>query len=107
MQLARVAFELLRPGGRFVLLREPTLSLLRRTRDHGVEDEHGRSSASTPHAATCARCAPPGSRLSPSIRAAGGFTTPRQRAILRPPLSWLNGIAFAEWTYVGVRPAAS
>jgi SAM-dependent methyltransferase len=36
--------------------------------------------------------------------AAGGFRTPRQRAILRPPLSWLRGIAYAEWTYVGVKP---
>ena len=41
VRLARVAFELLRPGGVFVLHREPTLSLLRRTRSHGIEGDHG------------------------------------------------------------------
>src|SRR5262249_55610985 len=40
-RLPGVAQALLRPGGRFILSREPTLSLLRRRRDHGVEDEHG------------------------------------------------------------------
>ena len=39
--IARVAHDLLRPGGTVLLFREPTLALLRRRRDHGVEDEHG------------------------------------------------------------------
>ena len=34
---------------------------------------------------------------------AGSFRSPRGRATMRPPLSWLNGIAFAEYTYVGER----
>jgi len=104
VRLARVAFDLLRPGGRFVLFREPTLSLLRRSRDHGTEDEHG-SFEREYFAAGYAR-ALRAAGFSPVTRhpAAGGFATPRQRALLRPPLSWLNGIAFAEWTYVGVRP---
>ena len=37
--------------------------------------------------------------------AAGGFRTPLQRALLRPPLAWLNGVLFSEFTYVGRRPA--
>src|SRR5437764_789226 len=37
--------------------------------------------------------------------AAGGFRTPLQRALLRPPLAWMNGILFSEFTYVGRRPA--
>ncbi len=37
----RVAFDLLRPGGVFLLLREPTLALLHRSRSHGIEAEHG------------------------------------------------------------------
>ncbi len=101
--LARVAFDLLRPGGELVLLREPTLALLRRTRDHGTEGEHGDfeheyfARGYLAHLRTAgfeARKAP----------ASGGFRTPRQRALLRPPLRWLNGIAFSEYTYVGRRP---
>jgi SAM-dependent methyltransferase len=103
VRLARVAFDLLKPGGSFVLFREPTLSLLRRSRDHGVEDDHGafeheyfrrgyldhlRAAGFEPY----------------SARAAGSFRTPVARALLRPPLSWLNGIAFSEYTYVGRKP---
>ncbi|MGI8631082.1 MAG: class I SAM-dependent methyltransferase [Solirubrobacterales bacterium] len=40
-RLASTCFSLLRPHGRVLLMREPTLSLLRRTRDHGIEDLHG------------------------------------------------------------------
>ncbi|HEY3188980.1 MAG TPA: class I SAM-dependent methyltransferase, partial [Solirubrobacteraceae bacterium] len=39
--LARVAHDLLRPGGTLFLHREPTLALLRRSRDHGREGRHG------------------------------------------------------------------
>jgi protein-L-isoaspartate O-methyltransferase len=104
VRLARVAFDLLRPGGRFVLFREPTLSLLRRSRDHGAEDDHGSFEREYFAGGYVRSLREAG--FSPVTRhpAAGGFATPRQRAILRPPLSWLNGIAFAEWTYVGVRP---
>jgi SAM-dependent methyltransferase len=104
VRLARVAFELLKPGGRFVLLREPTLALLRRTRDHGTEDEHGSFEREYDARGYLRALRDAGFRPATRHRAAGGFTTPRQRAILRPPLAWLNGIAFAEWTYVGTRP---
>jgi len=103
VRLARVAFELLRPGGRFLLLREPTLSLLRRRRDHGIEDQHGgfeREQQARGYLRALRQAGFQASRHA----AAGGFRTRRQRSILRPPLRWLNGIAFAEWTYVGVRP---
>jgi protein-L-isoaspartate O-methyltransferase len=103
VRLAGVAFALLRPGGRLVLFREPTLSLLRRSRDHGTEALHG--DFEREYDARGYERALRAAGFAPVTRhpAAGGFATPRQRAILRPPLSWLNGIAFAEWTYVGVR----
>jgi SAM-dependent methyltransferase len=41
VRLGRVAFDLLRPGGTVLLLREPTLTPLHRSRDHGIEGEHG------------------------------------------------------------------
>jgi hypothetical protein len=104
VRLARVAYDLLRPGGRFVLLREPTLSLLRRSRDHGIEDEHGSFEREYDARGYMRVLREAGFEPVSKHRASGGFKTPRQRAILRPPLSWLNGVAFSEYTYVGVRP---
>jgi len=102
--LARVAFGLLRPGGTLLLFREPTLVPLRRTRDHGIEDEHG----SFEHEYSARG-------YEQLLRAAGfsdvrrvpapGATGRRGRLLMRPPLSWLNGIAFAEYAYVGRRAA--
>ena len=103
VRLAGVAFRLLRPGGTFVLHREPTLSLLRRTRSHGIEGEHGsfeheydwwRYLSFLRDAGFEARKAP----------AALGFRTRGHRARLRPPFSWLNGWAFSVFTYVGRKP---
>ena len=104
VRLARVAWELLRPGGAFVLLREPTLATLRRRRDHGEEARHG----DFEHEYTASgylellRAAGFDPRRHP---AAGGWRTARARATLVPPLAWLNGFLFAELTYVGRRPA--
>lgn len=103
--LARVAWELLRPGGRFLLFREPTLALLRRTRDHGEEDKHGDFEREYTAAGYLAHLRAAGF-VATKHRASGGWRTARAQAILRPPLAWLNGIAFAEYTYVGRRPEA-
>ncbi len=104
VRLAGIAFRLLRPGGIFVLHREPTLSLLRRTRSHGIEGEHG----SFEHEYDWWR-------YLRFLRAAGfhaykapaalGFRSRAERAKLRPPLAWLNGLAFSVFTYVGRKPA--
>ena len=103
VRLARVAFGLLRPGGELVLHREPTLSLLRRGRAHGIEDDHGSFEREYDwwtylrflrEAGFEARKAP----------AALGFRERRYRRRLRPPLSWLNGSAYSSFTYVGRKP---
>jgi SAM-dependent methyltransferase len=104
VRLARVAFELLRPGGRFVLFREPTLALLRRTRDHGVEDEHG-SFERDYHAGDYLEFLQRAGFEAGKHPASAGFRTLKSRAALRPPVSWLNGLLFSEYTYVGRRPA--
>jgi SAM-dependent methyltransferase len=102
-RLARVAHGLLRPGGHILLFREPTLSLLRRTRDHGVEGRHG----SFEHEYTVRgyldflRAA--GFQAARAVPVAGGFRRRRQRWAARPPLVWLNGIAFAEYSYTAQR----
>ena len=101
--LARVAHELLRPDGQVLLFREPTLAVLRRTRDHGIEDEYG----SFEHEATARGyeriLRDAGFADVRRVPAAGSFRGRRAQALLRPPLKWLNGIAFAEFSYVARR----
>jgi hypothetical protein len=103
VRLAQVAYRLLRSGGALVLFREPTLSLLRRRREHGVEGEHGSFEREYSPDAYLKFLRRAGFRAS-KFRAAGGFSTIRSQTIPRPPLSWLNGVLFSEFTYVGRKP---
>lgn len=103
VRIARVAYDLLRPGGAFVLHREPTLSLLQRTRSHGLEGEHGDFEREYDWWTYLRLLRKAGFRAS-LHRAASSFSNPRERARLRPPLSLLNGLAYSTFTYVGRRP---
>jgi SAM-dependent methyltransferase len=104
LRIARVAYDLLRPGGRFVLFREPTVTPLRRRRDHGVEDEHGAFEREYRPSAYVDFLRRTGFEAS-KFPASGGFQSVKARALLRPPMSWLNGVLFSEFTYVGRRPS--
>lgn len=106
VRMAGVAYALLRPGGRVVLFREPTVTPLRRRRDHGVEDEHGafeREYRPNGYVDFLRRAGFEATKFP----ASGGFRSLKQRALLRPPMSWLNGVLFSEYTYVGRRPLHS
>ncbi|WP_028065707.1 class I SAM-dependent methyltransferase [Solirubrobacter soli] len=101
LHIAKVAFRLLRPGGRLLLFREPTLALLRRNRDHGIEDEYGSFESEDSRRGYLRTLRAAGFA---DARASQGAGSLRERAfLLRPPLRWLNGIAFAEYVYVAVR----
>jgi SAM-dependent methyltransferase len=104
VRMARVAYDLLCPGGRVVLFREPTVTPLRRRRDHGVEDEHGafeREYRPNTYVDFLRRAGFEASKFP----ASGGFRSLKARALLRPPMAWLNGVLFSEYTYVGRRPS--
>jgi SAM-dependent methyltransferase len=103
--LAAVAFALLRPGGTILLFREPTITLLRRTRDHGIEDQHGAFEHEYTARGYERKLRAVGFEAVRRV-AAPGATGRRGQWLMRPPLSWLNGIAFAEYAYVGTRPAS-
>jgi SAM-dependent methyltransferase len=103
IRIARVAYDLLRPGGRFVLFREPTVTPLRRRRDHGVEDQHGAFEREYRPSAYVDFLRRAGFVAS-KFPASGGFDSLKARALLRPPMAWLNGVLFSEYTYVGRRP---
>ena len=100
-RLASVAHRLLRPGGTVLLFREPTRALLRRGRDHGVEDDYGSFEEEETARGYMTILRDAGFRSVRKVPAAGSFRGARARATLRPPLSWLNGFAFAEFAYLG------
>jgi SAM-dependent methyltransferase len=101
--LAGVAFDLLKPGGTVVLHREPTLSLLRRTRDHHEEGKHGDFEHEYFARQYLEQLAQAGFERCSKHPAPLGFS-PWRRAWSRPPLSWLNGIVFGSYSYVGHKP---
>ena len=103
VRLARVAYDLLRPGGTFVLHREPTLSLFHRTRPHGIEGEHG-SFEHEYDARVYLRFLREAGFEARKAPAPTDYSNALDRARMRPPLSWLNGITFSMYTYVGVKP---
>jgi SAM-dependent methyltransferase len=100
--LARRAYDLLRPGGTFVLHREPTLSLFRRTRPHGLEGEHGAFEHEY-DARVYLRFLREAGFEARKAPAPTDYSNALDRARMRPPLSWLNGITFSMYTYVGVK----
>lgn len=102
-RLARVAHELLRPGGIVLLFREPTLAVLRRTRDRGIEAEHGEFEHEYTARGYLEHLQGSGFRAARAVPVAGGFRRRRQRWAARPPLAWLNGIVFAEYSYIARR----
>jgi SAM-dependent methyltransferase len=104
--LARIAFSLLRPGGSFVLHREPTLALLRRTRDHGVEAHHGDFEHEYDRWVYLRFLRQAGFDARSHLASVGGSRR-RARLYVRRPFRWLNGVAFANYTYVAVKPPSA
>ena len=103
VRIARVAHDLLRPGGTFVLHREPTLALLRRRAPERAEDEHGdfeREYDSWQYL----RFLREAGFDARKARAAVGFRERKARLYVTPPVAWLNGIAFAGYTFIGRKP---
>jgi SAM-dependent methyltransferase len=100
---ARVAFDLLRPGGQVLLLREPTLAFLRRTRDHGIEGEHGdfEHEYRRPEYVAFLRRAGFDAR---SVGVRWFHTSGWRRVLYHPPLTWLSGALRGHYVYVGKKP---
>ena len=98
LHVAEVARRLLRPGGTLLLFREPTIALLRRHRDHGIEDDYGSFESEDTKRGYLKTLREAGFVGPRAVQAAGSLR--ERRFLLKPPASWLNGIAFAEYTYV-------
>ena len=98
LHVAKVAHRLLRPGGTLLLFREPTIALLRRHRDHGIEDDYGSFESEDTKRGYLKTLREAGFVGPRAVQAAGSLR--ERRFLLKPPVSWLNGLAFAEYTYV-------
>lgn len=102
-RLARVIFELTKPGGSALLLREPTLTLLAKRRDHGIEAGYGDFEHEYRRSEYVDFLAAAGLQArSVGVRwfHAGGI----RRALYRPPLTWLSGPLRGQYVYVGRKP---
>jgi len=102
-RLADVLFELTKPGGTVLLLREPTLTLLAKTRDHGIEAAYGdfeREYRGREYVNFLSRA---GFRAR-SVGVRWFHTSGIRRVLYRPPLTWLSGPLRGHYVYVGSKP---
>lgn len=103
-RLADVVFELVRPGGAVVLLREPTLPLLARSRDHGIEARFGDFEHEYRRGEYVRFLADAGFDAR-SVRVRWFHTSRVKRLLFRPPLTSLSGVLRGHYVYVGEKPA--
>ena len=106
LRLAEVVLELTKPGGVALLLREPTLTVLKRRRDHGIEAAHGDFEHEYRRAEYVGFLAAAGFEArSVGVRwfHASGF----RRALYRPPLTRLSGPLRGQYAYVGTKASGS
>jgi SAM-dependent methyltransferase len=102
--LAEVAFRLLRPGGQVLLLREPTLAPMRRTRDHGLEGQYGDFEHEYRRPQYVAFLQAAGFDAT-SVRVRWFHASGWRRLVSHPPLTWLLAPLRGHYVYVGTRPA--
>ncbi len=101
-RLAEVVFELTRPGGSALLLREPTLTLLTRRRDHGIEAAHGDFEHEYSRRQYVGFLEGAGFRAR-SVGVRWFHASGLRRALYRPPLTFLSGPLRGQYAYVGLR----
>ena len=102
-RLADVVFDLTRPGGSALLLREPTLTLLTRSRTHGIEAAHGDFEHEYRRAEYVDFLEEAGFKAR-SVGVRWFHASGLRRALYRPPLTWLSGPLRGQYAYVGGKP---
>jgi hypothetical protein len=98
--MGRVLFDLTKPGGAVMLMREPTLNFLKHTRDHGITDDYGNFEREYYRPQYLAFLREAGF----DARAVGvrWFHSSRWRkAIYHPPITHLSGVLRGHWVYLG------
>jgi SAM-dependent methyltransferase len=105
VRLARIAFDLLRPGGTLMLLREPTLAVLRRTRDHGIEGLHGDFEHEYRRADYVGYVRSAGFEAR-SVGVRWFHASGWRKLLYHPPVTWLSGLLRGHYVYIGVKPVS-
>jgi SAM-dependent methyltransferase len=104
-RIAHVLFDLTKPGGSVMLMREPTLNFLKHTRDHGITDDYGNFEREyyRPQYLAFLREAGFDAR---SVGVRWFHSSPVRRAIYHPPITFLSGVLRGHWIYLGHKPLA-
>ena len=105
-RLAEVVFELTKPGCSALLLREPTLTVLTRSRDHGIEAAHGDFEHEYSRGQYVDFLAGAGF-VAGSVGVRWFHASGFRRALYRPPLTWLSGPLRGQYAYVGNKARGS
>ena len=105
-RMGRVLFDLTKPGGSVMLMREPTLNFLKHTRDHGITDDHGSFEREyyRPQYLAFLRDAGFDAR---TVGVRWFHSTPWRRAIYHPPITFLSGVLRGHWVYLGRKPSSA
>jgi SAM-dependent methyltransferase len=103
-RLAAVAYKLARPGGVALLLREPTLTFSHRSRDHGLEGQHGHFEHEYTRRDYVRFLAGAGFEAR-SVGVRWFHAAGWRRVVYHPPLTWLSGPLRGHYVYIGTKPA--
>jgi SAM-dependent methyltransferase len=104
-RMGRVLFDLTKPGGAVMLMREPTLNFLKHTRDHGITDDYGDFEREyyAPEYLAFLRGAGFEAR---SVGVRWFHSSRWRRAIYHPPITFLSGLLRGHWVYLGRKPSS-
>jgi hypothetical protein len=102
-RIARVMFDLAKPGGFVMLMREPTLNFLKHTRDHGITDDYGDFEREYYRPEYLAFLRDAGFEAR-SVGVRWFHSSRWRRAIYHPPITFLSGILRGHWVYLGRKP---
>jgi SAM-dependent methyltransferase len=100
---ATVCFDLTKPGGQVLLLREPTLALALRSRDHGIEGEHGDFEHEY-HRGEYVDFLRRAGFEARSVGVRWFHASGWRRLLYHPPLTLLSGPLRGQYVYVGRKP---
>jgi SAM-dependent methyltransferase len=102
-RMGRVLFDLTKPGGAVMLMREPTLNFLKHTRDHGITDDYGNFEREYYRPQYLAFLRDAGFEAR-SVGVRWFHSSRWRRAIYHPPITFLSGALRGHWVYLGRKP---
>jgi SAM-dependent methyltransferase len=103
--IAKVMFDLAKPGGLVMLMREPTLNFLKHSRDHGITDDYGSFEREYYRGEYLGFLREAGFDAR-TVGVRWFHSTRWRRAIYHPPITYLSGVLRGHWIYLGRKPSS-